>query len=124
VKSNSRNRQPSWRRQLTAVFAALLVLALAVLAVSPELHAWVHGHDGVSLKGTATPSSHDDQQADHDDDGCVVTMFANGVILSALGLFVISALWQFINLVSRMEKAGYRQTLRYWLPPLCGPPLS
>jgi len=124
VKSNSRNRLPSWRQQLTAVFAAVLVLTLAVVAASPQLHAWLHGQEAVAAKGSATTAGHDDQQSGQDDDGCVVVTFANGVVLAALGLFLIAALGQVIHFIFREEPAGYRQALRYWLPPLCGPPLS
>jgi hypothetical protein len=124
VRSNSRNPLPSWRQQLTAGFAAALVLALAVLAASPQLHAWVHDHGLVPVKGSAAPAGHEDQPSGQDDTGCVVVMFANGVVCAALALMAITALWQFINLLPRVETAACRQTPRYWLPPLCGPPLG
>jgi len=73
---------------------------------------------------SADLTGHGFQPAAQDDDGCAVTMFANGVVLAAFGLVALSALWQFTSLSSRMEMAAYRQTPRYWLPPLCGPPLS
>lgn len=124
VKSNSHSPLPSWRRQLTALFAAALVLTLAVFAASPELHAWLHGHEGIPVKGSTTSTGHNDQPAGQDDDGCAVVMFANGVVLAVLGFFSLFALGRLINLILWMGTAEYRQTLRYWLPPLCGPPLS
>jgi hypothetical protein len=124
VNKYSRNHAPSWRLKLTAAFMAALVLALTVIAASPQLHHWLHGHSVVSVKSDASATGDDVRPAEQDDSGCVVAMFANGVVLGALGLIAISALWRFMRLILRVEMAAYRQTPRYWLPPLCGPPLS
>lgn len=124
VITHFNNRSPSWRQQLTAYFAAAVVLMLTVLAVSPQLHDWVHGNGSAPVKAHTSTPGYTAQVADHDDSGCVVTIFANGVVLAALGLMAIAALWQSANFILRMETAAYRQTPRYWLPPLCGPPLS
>jgi len=124
VKKHSRHPAPSWRLQLTAAFAAALVLALTITAASPQLHDWLHGHATVAAKAGAAGTLHTIQQADLDDSGCVVAMFANGVVLGALGLAAISTLWLFVRFIPRVEPAACRQTPRYWLPPLCGPPLS
>jgi hypothetical protein len=76
-----RNR-PSLLARLTAVLSVALVLALTVLSASPELHERLHGHhpdgagvahqEGVPANGTKTDG----------DDGCIVTLFAQGVILA------------------------------------------
>jgi hypothetical protein len=63
----------SFLHRLTAVLGIALVLLLNVLAVSPELHAWVHDHSAADQTG-----------ADHDPVGsvdhvCAVTLFAHGV---------------------------------------------
>jgi hypothetical protein len=52
-------------RRLCAAGAAVLVLLLTALAVSPALHSWLHNDSVV------------------DDDGCAVVLFANGVALAA-----------------------------------------
>jgi hypothetical protein len=78
---------PSPAARAVASLAAALVLVLTVLAASPELHESLHGrgpcgagaahHEGVPPGG----------QAADDEDGCVVTLFAQGLVL-ALALAV------------------------------------
>jgi hypothetical protein len=73
-----------------ASLGVALVLVLTVLAASPELHERLHGHGPVA----AQPAQHDGghspggQPAD-DEDGCVVTLFAQGVVL-ALALYALA----------------------------------
>jgi len=67
----------------TASLAIMLVLALSVFAASPELHERLHGHGPVAVSGLhqdAGPAGH--TQDAQDDDGCVVTLFAQGVVLA------------------------------------------
>ncbi|QYM78273.1 hypothetical protein K0B96_13315 [Horticoccus luteus] len=59
----SRSHRPSFLRRTLAVAAALIVLALTILAVSPALHARLHA---------ATPDHAGEQ-------GCVVSLFAQGI---------------------------------------------
>jgi hypothetical protein len=66
----------------TASLAIVLVLVLSVLASSPELHERLHGH-----QATAAAAHHDGgvasgAKADDSDDGCIVTLFAQGVVLA------------------------------------------
>jgi len=78
-----RHHRPSLPAQATALLGISLVLALSVAAASPELHEWLHGHTPVAasaLHGDASPANH--PQNLEDDDGCVVTLFAQGVVLS------------------------------------------
>ena len=78
----------------TALLAVFLVLVLTVLAASPELHERMHGHmtgtpvHGVPHAGTTAPD---------DDDGCVVTLFAQGIVL-ALALFALAFTGQRLRL--------------------------
>jgi hypothetical protein len=86
MMSRRRLRVPALTR-LVASLATALVLALTVFAASPELHQWLHGHD------SAHPNAgHNDpaapQPADDDDEGCVVTLFAQGLVL-ALSAFAL-----------------------------------
>jgi hypothetical protein len=78
--SGASKRSPPLLTRVTALFAILLVLTLAVLAASPDLHERLHGHMKGSSSHAAAPAQEDD------DGGCVVTLFAQGVIL-ALSFF-------------------------------------
>jgi hypothetical protein len=70
---------------LTRVVAALsiaLVLGLTLLAASPELHGRLHGHSP-HAPATSHPGGNPaggGQDADGDD-GCAVTLFAQGLVL-------------------------------------------
>jgi hypothetical protein len=66
-----------------ASFATVLVLVLTVLAASPDLHRLVHGHEdgpaNMAGSGGGQPGHH---HADDDgDEGCVVTLFAQGIVI-------------------------------------------
>jgi len=69
-------------RGAVASLAILLVLALAILAASPELHERLHGHRINLVNAPSQGATHSGagQDAD-DDDGCVVTLFAQGLVL-------------------------------------------
>jgi hypothetical protein len=92
-------------RRLLAGAAAVLVLMLAVLAVSPSLHAWLHGEKTLDA-----------------DDGCAVVLFAQG-ITPAIGaaLLVAAALRR---LPGRLAEpfAPWFAAPAHQLPPGCGPP--
>jgi hypothetical protein len=77
--------RPSLLTRFTASLAVLLVLALTVLSASPELHERLHGHHA------AAASQHDGAPAPaaDNDDGCVVTLFAQGLVL-ALGIIALA----------------------------------
>jgi hypothetical protein len=79
-----RRNRPTLLTRSTALLAVLVVLALAVLVASPELHERLHAHDAPPAAGM---DHHGDRVADTDD-GCVVTLFAQG-ILGALALFAL-----------------------------------
>ena len=117
--------KPSLGQRLTASLAVAIVLALTVLAASPELHERlhamapektpVHAHAGHAQ----VPGS-----PDMDDDDCAVVLFSQGVLL-ALAILVL--------FVSAGKVAAYLQAYRpepvtrdlsQWYPPLCGPPVS
>jgi hypothetical protein len=75
-------RLPSVPLRAAASLAALLVLVLTVLAASPELHQRLHGHDSVPGAAHAPGAQAGRSHADDADDGCVVTLFAQGLVLS------------------------------------------
>jgi hypothetical protein len=71
--------QPSLIARATASLAIGLVLTLAVLSASPELHERLHGHHAAA---TGAPHREGALSADESDDGCIVTLFAQGVVLA------------------------------------------
>ena len=91
--------------RLVAAGGVALVLALTVLAVSPSLHAWLHG----------------EKQLDADD-GCAVVLFVQGV---TAGLAAIVAVVGALRVLAE-ELPAPRQLLlgapRFQFPPGCGPP--
>jgi hypothetical protein len=107
-----------------ALLSAALVMALSIFAASPQLHAWLHSHDAVATAHHGTVAEHDQQLPDQDEDGCAIVLFANGVIAAVTVLVAIAAVWRLINSVVISGAGVVRQSPRYWLPPLCGPPLS
>jgi hypothetical protein len=97
--------------RLAAAGSIALVLLLTVLAASPAAHEWIHGH----TEATA-------QAAGSDDDGCVVTLFGQGLFGAAVfAALLIAFLCLFVGTPTPHEGLG-RSVPRYWLPPLCGPP--
>ncbi len=89
----------------TALFCALAVWGLGLLAASPQLHASLH---------------HDAGQADHE---CVVTLFSHGVnpdtgVLTNLGAPQLSVAAHYPLAPARPASDAHLR-----LPPACGPPL-
>lgn len=71
-----------------ASFSAMLVLVLTVLAASPELHERIHGDshaDAARHPGSKAGQQHADE------DGCIVTLFAQGVVLPIALLALVFA---------------------------------
>ncbi len=67
-----RDQSPPTPMRLTAILAVLLVLALAVCAASPELHERLHHHPAAA------------GHAESSEEGCVVTLFAQGLLAGIL----------------------------------------
>jgi hypothetical protein len=86
--------QPSLQTRITALLAVFLVLVLTVLAASPELHERMHGH---APGAPAHAAAHPGAAVPDDDDGCVVTLFAQGIVL-ALALFALAFTGQRLRL--------------------------
>jgi hypothetical protein len=111
---------PSPLARITALVAIGLVLVLTVLAASPDLHERLHARDHAA-SSQATPAGN---TAPDDDSGCVVTLFAQGLLL-ALCLFALAHTGQRLRLadlavVDRVppESPAYR------FLPTQAPPLS
>jgi hypothetical protein len=109
----ARRHQPlaEFLRRLFAAGGVALVLLLAVLAASPAAHEWVHGH--------AEAVAH---TPDSDDDGCVVNLFAHGVLSAAVFAALLFVSFCLVAGTVWPREAVRLSTPRYRLPPLCGPP--
>src|ERR1019366_9967590 len=82
---------PTLATRAVAALAAGLLFALAVLAASPELHERLHGHAPAAVAPAHQGAGHDGGRAAADDeDGCIVTLFSQGVIL-AVALVALAA---------------------------------
>jgi hypothetical protein len=115
----SLNRQSSSFHRITAVFGVALVLLLSVLAASPELHAWVHGHEGAAQHTSPVDAPVGD--ADH---ACAVTLFASGV--SLLLAFFLVLLARVLIRSHALRSSDWLIVTRphYWLVPSHAPPVG
>ena len=104
-----------------AALAAALVVVLSVLAASPELHERLHGQ-GPAHPAASHPSG--GAQATEDEDGCVVTLFAQGLVLPLALLLLAVCAWTLglggFDLVDRVVPAAPR----YLRLPTQAPPLG
>jgi hypothetical protein len=75
-------------KQAIASLAAILVLVLTVLAASPELHERIHGHGPSDAPRHSGPGA---GQGQGDEDGCIVTLFAQGIVLALALLALVFA---------------------------------
>jgi hypothetical protein len=85
----SMHNRPSLAARMTAGLAIALVLLLTVLASSPELHERLHGRHAEAASGAHQDGVTANGAAADDDDGCIVTLFAQGIVL-ALALLVLA----------------------------------
>jgi hypothetical protein len=83
------DNRPSLLSRLTAALAIVLVLVLTVLASSPELHERLHGHHEAALGAAHQDGVPADAAKPDNDDGCIVTLFAQGIVL-ALAVVVLA----------------------------------
>jgi hypothetical protein len=115
---------PSPFTRLVAGAGVALVLLLNVLAACPEAHEWIHGHGENAAHGATATGSHHHDTDQPDEDGCVVTLFAHGVITATIFAALIVALFRLVTVAARPGEALCLSAPPYLLPPLCGPPQS
>ena len=117
--------RPSLLSRTTALLAIVLVLALSVLAASPELHDRLHGRGpsaAGAVHGDGAPASH--PQDSQDDDGCVVTLFSQGVVL-ALAVAALPFTGEVLRLSDfELVDRIIPEAPRYLLLPTQAPPLG
>jgi hypothetical protein len=147
---NHLRRTPSLLTRFTAGAGVALVLLLSVLASSPTAHEWIHGHCGCAannanpsgsfgrllnelgaspgarawINSHSGPATHHHDADKPDEDGCVVTLFAHGVITATVFVALIVVLSRLVAVTARPGEALCLSAPHYLLPPLCGPPQS
>src|ERR1039458_4101018 len=85
---------PTLLTRAVAALAAGLLLALAVLAASPDLHERLHGRAPSAVAAAQQGADHGGGRAAADDeDDCIVTLFSQGVVL-AVELLALAAVAQ------------------------------
>ena len=105
MRFSATNFRPKPALRWVAVFCALTVWALGLLAVSPELHAALH------------------TDADHADHACAITLFSHGVDNSTTQTdLVVEPL---VMLAGSVDTSTTRPALApdYWLLPGRAPPI-
>jgi hypothetical protein len=117
-------RTPLPFTRLIAGAGVALVLLLSVLAACPEAHEWIHGHEEHTAHDASTTGAHHHDADNPDDDGCVVTLFAHGVITATVFAALIVALFRLVAVATPPGEALCLPAPHYLLPPLCGPPQS
>lgn len=88
-----------------AVFCALTVWMLGLLAVSPELHAALHA------------------DADHADHICAITLFSHGVEGANPSIDVVVSGLVFVGDAPAPVETRPAAAPHYWLPPGRAPPV-
>src|ERR1700749_2906966 len=118
-------RPPRWAR-FTAVLGALLMAVLLVASASPSVHAWLQGRDLHAAAATHANQTNAEQAStgQQDDDSCAVVLLSSGVLLAIILFALAGAFRRVVQLRFSFVDAVYCATPRYWLPPLCGPPLN
>jgi hypothetical protein len=108
----------------TASLAIVLVLALTVLASSPELHERLHGHPAAAGAPHQDGGIAASAKADDSDDGCIVTLFAQGVVL-ALSILALAFTGQTLRLgdLALFDRV-IPEAPRYLRLPTQAPPLA
>lgn len=108
-----------------ALLGMLLVAALTILASSPELHERLHGHKigAVNVAHRGAGQSDGEQPAD-DDDGCVVTLFAQGLVLPLAFAALASAGQKVRPLDFELADRVAPESPRYLRLPTQAPPVA
>jgi hypothetical protein len=118
------HRHPSLLTQATASFAVILVLVLSVLAASPELHERLHGHGPESAGAAHHSGTRPAQGLPDDDDGCVVTLFAQGIVLP-LAILALAFAGRVLRLIEASVDDRFSAVApRFLLLPSQAPPLG
>jgi hypothetical protein len=96
---------PAWPHRLVAASCAALVLALSVLAASPQLHKWLHA------------------DADASDHECAVTLFNHGVAQAAAEIAVAVVSMRWVGILDALPASLDLVAPRFRLSPGRAPPV-
>lgn len=124
-RSHSRRPQAAAWQQGIAWLGVMLVLALNLVASTPQLHAWLHPDQAADRHAECThsqPVKSDATHSDSEDLGCVVTQFAHGKL--GVELAVSLAVEARLEQLAGLENPAWVRptTPLHRLPPGCGPP--
>lgn len=81
--------QPTAPVRALALLLAWLVFGLTLASVSPEVHAFAHGHAGEATQGHGSAHAHDhdhDAPATDADHRCAVVLYAHGAALPVVAV--------------------------------------
>lgn len=115
-------RRPSLGQRLLASLAVAVVLALTVLAASPDLHERLHAMGPVETH--ANGHAHVPGTPDLDDDDCAVVLFSQGVLLAVALVVYFFFAGKVAAFVPAHVPVPVSRDPSQWYPPLCGPPVS
>jgi hypothetical protein len=101
-----------------------VVRLLNALGTSPRARAWINSHSGHTMPGANAGCADNHDPANPDDDGCVVTLFAHGVVTATVFAALVIALFRLVSFTAPPGAALCLPAPHYLLPPLCGPPQS
>jgi hypothetical protein len=102
-----------------------VVRLLNVLGTSPEARALILAHGEHAAQSAAAGCTHHHHDpANPGDDGCIVTLFAHGVVTATVFAAITVALFRLATVTARPREALCLSAPHYLLPPLCGPPQS
>jgi hypothetical protein len=113
---------PAWPLRLVALGCAVLVGLLSLAAVSPEIHAALHGHPAEQ----GEHAGHRDHQGNPAASGhsCAVTLFSQGFESGCTPLLILGAPEPLFTDVIALADQVARAARAAQLPPGRGPPVG
>ncbi len=130
MRSPRANRLPLLTRGIAAA-AALLVVALSLLASSPLLHAWLHGHGQAkeveamaACAHSSCPHSHEAPPSDGGDcdEICIVAQYAHGQASCGGEPLLLCVNECSTDFALPSGPIAPTRAPDSFLPPVCGPP--
>lgn len=117
---------PRLAARCTAALAAALIVALNLLAVCPEAHAWLHApaHEAACACPHPAPAGHADEAPADADSGCIVSLFTKGKAADCIGLEPTVVVARPAVPVRFAVTTFRRHAADHRFPPGCGPPAA
>ena len=108
-------------RGILAVVSAMLVFMLGLLAVSPQIHAWLHGGAEAATEAHSRDSAATSDGAG-DDSGCAVHLYAQGITSGAILVAISPVDFSWSETYAEATESRLFSPPRYLLRPERGPP--